>query len=85
MAYRRTASRGRRAARRGRSVSGYSGVRKSSGVRARRSPARRTASGGRNVTVRLVMEQAAPSVAPVLSEDGKYAIPDRTVPKRAKF
>lgn len=85
MAYRRTASRGRRAAPRGRSVSGYSGVRQGSRVRTRRPAARRASSGGRNVTVRLVMEQAAPSVAPVLSEDGKYAIPDRTVPKRAKF
>jgi len=34
----------------------------------------------------LVIGQAAPSVgAPVVTEDGRFAVPDRTQPKRAKF
>ena len=85
MAYRRSTSRRRSASGRGRSVSGYSRVRSSSRV-SRLSPARRRSSAGGTRTVRLVIEQAAPSVgAPVVTEDGRFAVPDRTQPKRAKF
>ena len=83
MAYRRSTSRRRSASGRGRSVSGYSRVRSSSRV-SRRSPARRRSSGGTR-TVRLVIEQAAPSIAPVVGADGAYKVPDNTQPKRAKF
>ena len=85
MPYGRTTSRRRRSTTRGRSVSGYSRVRSGSGVRARRTPARRRSTAGGTRTVRLVIEQAAPSVAPVVTEDGRFAVPDRSVPKRAKF
>lgn len=85
MPYARSSSRRRSASTRGRSVSGYSRVRSSSRVRTRRTSARRGTSAGRNVTVRLVMEQAAPTVSPVITEDGKYALPTPATAKRAKF
>jgi len=85
MPYGRTTSRRRRSTARGRSVSGYSRVRSGSGLRARRSSARRRSTAGGTRTVRLVIEQAAPSVAPVVTEEGRFAVPDRSVPKRAKF
>ena len=67
-------------------VSGYSRVRSRGAVRtSRRAPARRRTSAGNQRTVRLVIEQAAPTVAPVVTEDGRYAVPDNAPPKRAKF
>jgi len=70
-----------------------SGVRRGTrtGTRTRRSvsaPRRRVASrraSGGTRTVRLVIEQAAPSVQPVITEDGRYAVPDNSTPRRAKF
>lgn len=58
--------------------------RKGSPVRARRASSRRSGAGGTR-TVRLVIEQAAPSVSPVITEDGKYALPTPATAKRAKF
>ena len=85
MAYRRTTSR-RRAPSRGRSVSGYSRVRSGGAVRSRRAPARRRSSSGGTRTVRLVIEQAAPSIAPVVGENGAFQVPDGGgAPRRAKF
>ena len=49
----------------------------------RRSTARRASSAGR--TIRLVIEQAAPTAQPVIGQSGAYAVPDTSVPKRAKF
>ena len=49
----------------------------------RRAPARRASSGGTK-TVRLVIEQAAPSVSAVKTPDG-YMVPDNSTPKRSKF
>lgn len=67
-------------------VSGNSRVRSRGSVRTRRtSGTRRRTSGGGTRTVRLVIEQAAPTVAPVLTEEGRFAVPDKTTPKRAKF
>lgn len=83
MAYRRSTSRRRSASGRGRSVSGYSRVRSSSRV-SRRAPARRRSSSAGSRTVRLVIEQAAPSVAAVNTPEG-YKVPDASVPRRAKF
>lgn len=80
-------SRRSRSSRSGRGrVSGYSRVRSRGSVRTRRTSGsrRRTASGGTR-TVRLVIEQAAPTVAPVLTEDGRFAVPDKSKPKRSKF
>ena len=78
---------------RGRGGSRSGGVRRRAGTRtgSRRSvpatrarrPARRASGGTR--TVRLVIEQAAPSVQPVVASNGSYAVPDNTTPKRAKF
>lgn len=67
-------------------VSGYSRVRSRGSVRTRRTTGsrRRSAVSGTR-TVRLVIEQAAPTVAPVLTEDGRFAVPDKSTPKRAKF
>ena len=78
----------RRSARRtgSRRVSGYSRVRSRGSVRsggARRS-GRRTSSGGVR-TVKLVIEQAAPTVQPVQSPTGSLMVPDNSAPKRAKF
>ena len=84
MAYRRSASRRRAAPARRRSVSGYSGVRKGTGVRTRRASSRRSSAGGTR-TVRLVIEQAAPTVQPVVTSSGTYAVPDNTTPRRSKF
>lgn len=66
-------------------VSGYSRVRSRGAVRTRsRAGGRRTGSGGVR-TVKLVIEQAAPAVAPVTSQSGALMVPDNTSPKRAKF
>ena len=79
----------------GRRSGGYrsSGVRRGTrtGARARRSvstrrrvgSSRRSSSSGR--TIRLVIEQAAPTAQPVIGQSGAYAVPDTSVPKRAKF
>ena len=77
----------------GRRSGGYrsSGVRRGTGTRSRRAvstsrrrvSARRSSGGTR--TVRLVIEQAAPTVQPVINGDGKFAVPDNSVPRRAKF
>nr|QJB20441.1 MAG: hypothetical protein [Microvirus sp.] len=85
MAYRRTTAR-RTSRTRTRRVSGYSRkpVRKV-GRTMRRATARRRSSGSAGRTIRLVIEQAAPTVAPVVNEDGRFAVPDNTKPKRAKF
>jgi len=80
----------------GRRSGGYrgGGARRSTGSRARarrsvsvprRRVASRRASGGGTRTVRLVIEQAAPAVQPVIGENGAFAVPDNSVPKRAKF
>ena len=58
--------------------------RKSSGVRARRRAGRRSSAGGTR-TVRLVIEQAAPTVQPVVGQSGAYAVPDTSTPRRSKF
>ena len=86
MAYRRTTSR-RRAPARGRSVSGHSRVRSGGPVRTRRAgSARRTRRSSSTRTVRLVIEQAAPSIAPVVGESGAFQVPDGGgAPRRAKF
>jgi len=85
MAYSRRRST-RSAARR---MSGNARGRKSTGVRARRPSARRStarrSSVGGTRTVRLVIEQAAPTVQPVVSESGAYVVPDKSAPKRSKF
>ena len=69
-----------------------SGVGRSSGTRtrarrslsaSRRRTTSRRASSGR--TIRLVIEQAAPSAQPVIGQSGAYAVPDTSTPKRAKF
>ena len=70
-----------------------SGVRRGSGSRSRSrgavssrrrvGTARRSSSSGR--TIRLVIEQAAPTAQPVIGQSGAYAVPDTSVPKRAKF
>lgn len=83
MAYRRSTGRRRTASSRGRRVSGYTGVRSGSRVSRTRKPASRSRSGGTR-TVRLVIEQAAPSVSPVVGPNG-YQIPDNVAPTRAKF
>ena len=83
MAYRRSAGRRRAAPARGRRMSGYSGVRAGARVSRTRKPASRSRSGGTR-TVRLVIEQAAPSVSPVVGPNG-YQIPDNVAPERAKF
>ena len=85
MAYRRTTA--RRTSRTGtRRVSGYSRKPvRNVGRTTRRASARRRSSGSVGRTIRLVIEQAAPSVAPVVTEEGRFAVPDRSVPKRAKF
>ena len=67
-----------------RRMSGNTRGRKSSGVRGRRSTARRTSAGGTR-TVRLVIEQAAPTVQPVVGQSGAYAVPDTSTPRRSKF
>ena len=67
-----------------RRVSANTRVRKGSGVRARRSSSRRSGAGGTR-TVRLVIEQAAPTVQPVVSESGAYAVPYTSAPRRSKF
>ena len=84
MAYRRSSSRRGGSASRGRRMSGYSRVRSRSRV-SRRAPARRRSSAAGSRTVRLVIEQAAPTIAPVVGADGAYKVPDNTQPKRAKF
>ena len=83
MAYRRSSSRRGGSASRGRRVSGYTKVRSNSRV-SRRAPARRRSSSAGSRTVRLVIEQAAPSVAAVSTPEG-YKVPDASVPRRAKF
>lgn len=83
MAYRASRSRARSG---GRRVSGYQRVRSRGAVRTRRAgSARRTGRASGTRTVRLVIEQAAPSIAPVVGADGAYKVPDNTQPKRAKF
>lgn len=67
-----------------RRVSSNARVRKGSGVRARRATSRRSGAGGTR-TVRLVIEQAAPTVQPVVTSSGAYAVPDNTTPRRSKF
>ena len=67
-----------------RRMSGNTRVRKGSGVRARRPASRRSSSGGTR-TVRLVIEQAAPTVQPVVGQSGAYAVPDTSTPRRSKF
>ena len=67
-----------------RRMSGNTRVRKGSGVRARRSSARRSGAGGTR-NVRLVIEQAAPTVQPVVGQSGAYAVPDTSTPRRSKF
>ena len=83
MAYRRSSSRRGGSASRGRRVSGYTRGRSTSRV-SRRAPARRRSSSAGSRTVRLVIEQAAPSVAAVSTPEG-YKVPDTSVPRRAKF
>ena len=83
MAYARRSS-GRRSG--GRRVSSNQRVRSRGAVRTRRTgSARRTGRSSGTRTVRLVIEQAAPSIAPVVGADGAYKVPDNTQPKRAKF
>ena len=82
MAYARRSTSRRSGARR---VSSQRGHNSRSSVRTRRGSARRRSTAGGTRTVRLVIEQAAPSVAPVVTEEGRFAVPDRSVPKRAKF
>ena len=83
MAYARRGS-GRRSG--GRRVSGYQRVRSRGAVRTRRTgSSRRTGRASAARTVRLVIEQAAPSIAPVVGADGAYKVPDNTQLKRAKF
>lgn len=83
MVYRASRSRARSG---GRRVSGYQRVRSRGAVRTRRAgSARRTGRASGTRTVRLVIEQAAPSIAPVVGADGAYKVPDNTQPKRAKF
>ena len=83
MAYRPSRSRARSG---GRRVSGYERVRSLGAVRTRRAgSSRRTGRASAARTVRLVIEQAAPSIAPVVGADGAYKVPDNTQPKRAKF
>ena len=67
-----------------RRMSGNSRVRQGSRVRARRPASRRSGSGGTR-TVRLVIEQAAPTVQPVVGQSGAYAVPDTSTPRRSKF
>lgn len=82
MAYRRSASR-RTASRR---VSGNQRVRSRGAVRTRRAgSSRRTGRASGTRTVRLVIEQAAPTVAPVQAPSGQLMVPDNSSPKRAKF
>jgi len=52
-------------------------------TRRRVGTSRRSSSSGR--TIRLVIEQAAPTAQPVIGQSGAYAVPDTSVPKRAKF
>ena len=83
MAYRPSRSRSRSG---GRRVSGYQRVRSRGAVRTRRAgSSRRTGRASAARTVWLVIEQAAPSIAPVVGADGAYKVPDNTQPKRAKF
>ena len=70
----------------GRRVSSNQRLRSRGAVRTRRAGSSRRpgwASAAR--TVRLVIEQAAPSIAPVVGADGAYKVPDNTQPKGAKF
>lgn len=83
MAYRRSTARRGGSASRGRRVSGYARVRSRSRVSSR-APARRRSMSAGSRTVRLVIEQAAPSVAAVHTPEG-YKVPDASVPRRAKF
>ena len=83
MAYRASRTRARSG---GRRVSGNQRVRSRGAVRTRRAgSSRRTGRASATRTVRLVIEQAAPSIAPVVGADGAYKVPDNTQPKRAKF
>lgn len=83
MVYRASRSRARSG---GRRVSGNRRVRSRVAVRTRRAgSSRRTGRVSAVKTVRLVIEQAAPSIAPVVGADGAYKVPDNTQPKRAKF
>ena len=83
MAYRASRSRARSG---GRRVSGNQRLRSRGAVRTRRAgSSRRTGRASGTKTVRLVIEQAAPSIAPVVGADGAYKVPDNTQPKRAKF
>ena len=83
MAYARRRSARRTGSRR---MPGNSGVRARGAVRSgRRTPARRRTGSGGVRTVKLVIEQAAPVVAPVTSQSGALMVPDNTSPKRAKF
>ena len=74
-----------RSGNRGRSVNRRSGTRAVSrrGV-SRRATGRRSSGSGGTKTVRLVIEQAAPSVSAVKTPDG-YMVPDNSTPKRSKF
>ena len=80
MAYRRSTSRGRSSAR-GRSVSGNQRVRSRGAVRTRRAgSSRRTGRASGTRTVRLVIEQAAPTVAPIQAPSGQLMVPDNASP-----
>lgn len=77
---------------RGRSGNRSGGYGRSAGTRSRsrrpvssrrRVGTRRTVTGTK--TVRLVIEQAAPTPQVVQTDGGKYGTPDNTPPKRAKF
>lgn len=84
MAYRRTTA--RRTSRSGsRRVSGNSRVSARRPVRARRASTSRRNTGGGSRTIRLVIEQAAPSVGAVVNDEGRFAVPDTARAKRAKF
>ena len=58
-------------------------TRRAVSARRRVSVGRRSVSGTK--TVRLVIEQAAPTPQVVTTEAGGYAVPNNAAPKRAKF
>ena len=74
-----------RSGNRGRSVNRRSGARTvSRRAVSRRASGRRSSGSGGTKVVRLVIEQAAPSVSAVKTPDG-YMVPDNSTPKRSKF
>lgn len=82
MAYRRTSSRRTRAPSAGRVRRGTRSYSRA-GVSSRRRTSSRSSSAGR--TVRIVIEQAAPAVQPVVNEEGRFVVPSNGAPRRAKF